>query len=127
MNLSLLEMFNLNDTERFWLYSRPVDMRKSFCGLSGIVSNLMGQDSCNGDAYVFVNKSRNMMKVLRKEEGGMVIYSKRLDIGRLPLPPVGTSDEVISSLLTGIDIIEMVRSAINSPYIRRLKLLSSRL
>ena len=29
-------MFSLNDTYRYWLYNKPVDMRKSFNGLSGI-------------------------------------------------------------------------------------------
>lgn len=50
-------------------------MRKSFNGLSGIVTNLIGRNSRDGDAYVFINKSRNMMKVLRREDGGMVIYA----------------------------------------------------
>ena len=34
-------MFSLNDTYRYWLYNKPVDMRKSFNGLSGIVINAL--------------------------------------------------------------------------------------
>ena len=34
-------MFSLDGTYRYWLYNKPVDMRKSFNGLSGIVTNAM--------------------------------------------------------------------------------------
>ena len=57
-------MFSLDDNCRYWLYNRPVDMRKSFNGLSGIVTNAMGGDLRSGDVYIFVNASRNMMKLL---------------------------------------------------------------
>ena len=49
-------MFTLGSTLRFHLYSGPVDMRKSFDGLSGIVQNILGQDVANGDVYVFITK-----------------------------------------------------------------------
>ncbi len=50
-------MFNLNDSNRFFLYPYPTDMRKSFYSLSGIVTNLMGMNVQDGDAYIFINKS----------------------------------------------------------------------
>lgn len=100
-------------------------MRKSFNGLSGIVTNLIGRNSRDGDAYVFINKSRNMMKVLRREEGGMVIYAISLDMGRMRLPESGAPD-VLSSKMDSSAIVEMVQSALCSPYVRRLKFLSSR-
>ena len=31
-------MFSLDGGVKYWLYNKPVDMRKSFNGLSGIVS-----------------------------------------------------------------------------------------
>ncbi len=42
-------MFSLDDTCRYWLYNRPVDMRKSFNGLSGIVTNAMCEKLRSGD------------------------------------------------------------------------------
>ena len=61
------------------------DMRKNFNMLSGIVNNDMRQNLYSGDVFVFVNASNNMMKLLRYEPGGLVIYNKRLDHGRMHL------------------------------------------
>ena len=76
-------MFSLGDGTRFWLYTKPTDMRKNFNMLSGIVNNDMRQNLYSGDVFVFVNASNNMMKLLRYEPGGLVIYNKRLDHGRM--------------------------------------------
>ena len=78
-------MFSLGDGTKFWLYSKPTDMRKNFNMLSGIVNNCMQQDLYSGDVFVFVNASNNMLKLLRYEPGGLVIYNKRLDHGRMHL------------------------------------------
>ena len=78
-------MFSLGDGAKFWLYTKPTDMRKNFNMLSGIVSNDMRQNLYSGDVFVFVNASNNMMKLLRHEPGGLVIYNKRLDHGRMHL------------------------------------------
>ena len=48
-------MFCLDGTYRYWLYNKPVDMRKSFNGLSGIVTNSMGGSPRSGDVYIFVS------------------------------------------------------------------------
>jgi transposase len=119
-------MFSLDGTCRYWLYNRPVDMRKSFNGLSGIVTDAMCGNLRSGDVYIFVNTSRNMMKMLRHEEGGLVLYSIRLDMGRMKVPTV-TGDDVATSGLDYENVVGMVRSALDSPYVRRMKLLSKRL
>ena len=116
-------MFSLDATYRYWLYNKPVDMRKSFNGLGGIVTNAMGGNQLGGDVYIFINASRNMMKMLRHEEGGMVLYSIRLDMGRMRVPAVGGED-AISSSLPYENVIGMVRSALDSPYVRRMKMLA---
>ena len=48
-------MFSLDGTYRYWLYNKPVDMRKSFNGLSGIVTNAMCERLRSGDVFIFVN------------------------------------------------------------------------
>lgn len=37
-------MFSLNESNRYYLYPYPTDMRKSFYTLSGIVTNQMGKN-----------------------------------------------------------------------------------
>ena len=68
-------MFSLGDGAKFWLYTKPTDMRKNFNMLSGIVNNDMRQNLYSGDVFVFVNASNNMMKLLRYEPGGLVLFS----------------------------------------------------
>ena len=119
-------MFSLDGTCRYWLYNRPVDMRKSFNGLSGIVTNAMCERLRGGDVFIFANASRNMMKLLRQEEGGLVLYSIRLDMGRMRIPSA-SSEDVISTNLAYENVIGMVKSALDSPYVRRMKMLSKSL
>ena len=76
-------MFTLSDSDKFYLYSFPTDMRKSFYSLSGIVLNEMQQDIQQGDAFIFVNRSLTSMKILHMEFGGLVIYNLKLEQGRI--------------------------------------------
>ncbi len=69
-------------------------MRKSYNTLSGLVTNAMGCDPCDGSVYIFVNKARNRIKLLHWEPGGMVIYSKLLEAGTFGKPNLVTLDEV---------------------------------
>ncbi|MCS2308784.1 IS66 family insertion sequence element accessory protein TnpB [Bacteroides thetaiotaomicron] len=58
-------MFCLNDSTRFLLYPYPTDMRKSFYSLSGIVTNHMGKNVQDGDAYIFYVGNKIMLVLLR--------------------------------------------------------------
>jgi len=79
-------MFSLNESIRYYLYPYPTDMRKGFYTLSGIVKNLMGMDVFHGDAFIFINRPLDTMKILRMETGGLVIYHMKLEEGRFCLP-----------------------------------------
>ena len=71
---------------RYFLYQQPTDMRKSFDGLCGLVSNKLGQNPTSGDLFIFVNNPRNRIKLLRWETGGFVLFYKRLEQGTFQLP-----------------------------------------
>ena len=79
-------MFSLGSSHTYYLYQEPTDMRKSFDSLSGLVRAQMNTDPFNGSVYVFVNKQRNMIKLLHWEAGGFTLYYKRLEKGQLELP-----------------------------------------
>lgn len=79
-------MFSLNDSMRYWLYTEPTDMRKSFHTLSGLVRDHMGRNPLDGDVYIFINRHRNRMKLLHWEPGGLVLYSKILERGTFGRP-----------------------------------------
>ena len=44
-------MFSLDDTMRYWLYNKPVNMRMGFNGLSGIVNNNMWMNIRSSNAH----------------------------------------------------------------------------
>ncbi|MDD5895559.1 MAG: IS66 family insertion sequence element accessory protein TnpB [Prevotellaceae bacterium] len=54
-------MFSLGEGTKFWLYTKPTDMRKNFNILSGIVNVHMGHNLYSGDVFVYVNSANNMI------------------------------------------------------------------
>ena len=78
--------YGLSGQIRYYLYGPPTDMRKGFDGLSGIVRNELLRDPLNGDAFIFINRRRNLLKLLVWDQTGFVIYYKRLESGTFELP-----------------------------------------
>lgn len=108
-------MFSLG-AARYYLYREPTDMRKSFDGLCGLVSGRLGQSPMSGDVYIFVNKPRNRIKLLRWEPGGFVLFYKRLESGTFEIPVSkngGLSAQIeygeLAMIVTGISIKNMVK------------------
>lgn len=56
-------------------------MRIGVNGMCGQVRQV-GLEPTSGDVYIFVGKSRKIMKLLHWERGGYVMYYKRLERGR---------------------------------------------
>ncbi|MEM9983837.1 MAG: IS66 family insertion sequence element accessory protein TnpB [Bacteroidota bacterium] len=79
-------MLSLGASHRYWLYAGAADMRKGFDGLCGLVNQELEGDPLSGDVFIFVNRSRNRMKLLLWEEGGLVVWYKRLERGTFELP-----------------------------------------
>lgn len=49
---------------RVLVYEHPVDMRKSFNGLYAIAAGVSQEDALSGLLFLFVNRSKTIMKVL---------------------------------------------------------------
>jgi len=81
-------MFSLTSSHRFFLYSKPTDMRKSFDALSGIITSQMLKNPVSGEVFIFINKPLNKIKLLHWETGGFTLYYKRLETGTLELPEI---------------------------------------
>ena len=99
-------MFSIKSSQRFFLYTLPCDMRKSFFTLSGLVRDSMNQDPENGDVYIFISRSCNSLKLLHMENGGYVIYHKRLNSGYFTMPRF--DEESQSFLMTYNDLAMLV-------------------
>jgi len=72
----------LQQTRRIFAYSTPVDMRKGFVGLEGMVRTALQKDPLSGDIFVFVNRSGTHLKCLLWDRTGFVIIYKRLEHGK---------------------------------------------
>ena len=74
-------MLRIPTASKIFLCSKPVDMRKSFDALSGLVETHFGQDAVCGHFFVFFSKTKDRMKVLVWDLDGFVLYYKRLERG----------------------------------------------
>ena len=101
-------MFHLHSTLRYFLYPLPVDMRKSFYTLSGIVTSTMKENVRDGGVFIFMNRNQNVMKILHMEYAGLVIYHKRLESGRFKLPAF--DENTTSITISWQDLMTIVQS-----------------
>lgn len=104
-------MTGLHARHRYYLYSQPADMRKSFDGLSGLVRNGLKRNPTDGEVYVFLNRGRSIIKLLHWDRSGFSIYSKRLERGSFERPrrPAGQAGlqlswEELVLILEGISL-----------------------
>lgn len=101
----------LPSSVRIYLAVEPVDMRKSFNGLAGIVRDSFGDSPMSGHLFVFVGKRSDKMKILFWDRDGWALFYKRLERGtfRLPSGPhegqrIEITPSDLSLILEGIDL-----------------------
>ncbi|HEY9783782.1 MAG TPA: IS66 family insertion sequence element accessory protein TnpB [Candidatus Obscuribacterales bacterium] len=106
-------MLSLPPSTKIFLCSEPVDMRKSFDALSGLVTTHFGQNPLSGHLFVFFSRRRDCMKILLWDLDGFVLYYKRLESGTVawlndfglgPNCQISSSD--FAALLAGINPIK---------------------
>lgn len=66
---------------RVFAYPEPVDLRKGYDGLYGLVKTSLERDPLSGDLFLFVNRPRKGCKVLLWDGTGLCIFQKRLERG----------------------------------------------
>ena len=98
---------------RIFLYRGAADMRKGFDGLAGIVRGELEADPMDGTLFVFLNRSRDMVKALYWDRDGFALWSKRLERGRFTPPKedggvIGRAE--LSLLLDGVSVHVIRRS-----------------
>ena len=90
----------------------PVDMRKSFDGLSSAVETVFERNVLDGHLFLFLNRRRDRMKLLHFAAGGFWLYYRLLESGTFEeLKPVGDSCRLqidatqLAMLLSGISLV----------------------
>lgn len=74
-------MIALSPTTRIFVYTGTTDMRKGFCGLSGLVKEHFQVDLFTGHLFVFFNRRRDYVKILAWDSDGLSVWAKRLERG----------------------------------------------
>lgn len=72
----------LSDSASVFLACKPIDMRKSYQGLSVLVEQTLAQNPFSGHLFVFYNKRRDRLKILYWDLNGFCIWQKRLEKGK---------------------------------------------
>lgn len=75
-------MLTIGLPKRIYLRRGSTDMRKSFDSLAGLVRMEFADDPLSGDAFVFVGKAANRIKILVFDRSGFWVLAKRLASGR---------------------------------------------
>ena len=71
-------MLTLPPVVRVFVALDPIDMRQSFDGLTAAVAARMRLDPLSGHLFVFLNRSRSLMKVLFWDRSGLCILYNQL-------------------------------------------------
>ena len=94
---------------KVFVATSPVDLRKSFDTLAGVVRAQSGREPLDGHVFVFIGRERTSVKALWWDRTGYAILHKRLAVGRFSRPSgSGAAAELewpeLLLLLEGIDL-----------------------
>jgi len=79
-------LMNLPAAVRIYVAAEPVDLRRGFDGLAATTRSIIGQDPLSGHVFVFLNRRRNLIKLLVWDRTGYMLLYKRLERGTFKLP-----------------------------------------
>jgi transposase len=101
-------MWGAREIRRILAYREPVDLRKSFPGLVGLVKGVLAEDPLSGTVFVFVNRRGTLIKSVYWDRTGFCLFAKRLERGRFRLPGDGPRQELdaqrLQLVLDGIEL-----------------------
>ena len=70
-------MLAISPEVKIFLHAEPIDMRKSFDGLFGIIRLDLSLDVRDGGLFLFLNLRRKRMKILYWDRDGLGIWMKK--------------------------------------------------
>ncbi len=74
-------MLNLLGVQhQVWVFMEPIDARKSYDSLYGLVKTFHSNPLC-GDIFLFLSKDRKKAKALTWDGSGLILLQKRLEEG----------------------------------------------
>lgn len=74
-------MLHIPASVAIYVHTCPVDLRKGFDGLSGIVRQEFQADPLDGSLFLFFNRRRDRLKILHWDGTGYWLFYKLLEAG----------------------------------------------
>ena len=99
--------------DAIFLYRKPVDMRKGAVGLSALIEGVLQSDPFSGGLFVFINKSRDRLKIIYWESNGFVTWYKHLQAEKFSWPlkesdkSIKITSKELNWLLDGFNIFDL--------------------
>jgi transposase len=78
--------------ERIYLACGATDMRKSIDSLASLVEHSFALDPFSDAWFVFCNRGRDKLKLLRWDHNGFWLYYRRLEKGRFAWPAAAPAE-----------------------------------
>lgn len=78
-------MLAISANARIFFFQESIDMRKGIEGLCSLVETFCFGELMSGAYFVFINRSKDKMKVLYWDSDGFAIWWKRLEKGSFHL------------------------------------------
>lgn len=116
-------MIGLPQNTKIYLCTEPIDLRKGFDGLTGIVTSTLGRSVTDGSLFLFVNRKRDRIKALWWETGGLTLWYRRLEQGTVELPKPG--DDVSHIMIDSVELTMWIAGvSLKSAKIRRKRMVA---
>ena len=107
-------MLHLTEKTPILLALKPVDFRKQIDGLVALCEQHLEEEPSCGRLFVFINRSKTMIRVLCYEENGYWLATKRLSKGRYKLWPKSHSDALKKSF-SASELKKIIRPLVEPP------------
>lgn len=116
-------MLSFTGSLKVFVWLQPCDLRKSFNGLFGMVTERLNEDPRGGALFVFSNQRHTRLKILYWDGTGFWVMTKRLEQGTFSWPQavdptrgkMQLTPEALTLLTDGIDL----RGAAMRPWYER--------
>ncbi len=72
-------MLALTGSLRYYFVDGVTDMRLGQYRLCRVIEQLLHRNPYNGDVFIFMNKSRRIIKIIRYDNEAYILYVKALD------------------------------------------------
>lgn len=72
-------MLALTGSLRYYFVQGVTDMRLGQYRLCRVIEQLLHRNPYNGDVFIFMNKSRRVIKIIRYDNEAYILYVKALD------------------------------------------------